>query len=469
MGAMRKALIVFLLLFALVLSGAVYAFSDVSTIRDEVEVTEIVRYGDSSAAEGLSLGLHTNYDNYLFWNVDYTPTRPEVTEADYRVSIKKDYGNYDYDYTGIYLRNFDDVPSEIELLSESDTGLARAYYELYMEIGPREHKEREIYLKDYMDYYPITGDMDLEGLNMGMYPEGHEWRADENNPEGFRALNEFFRIPVLEEETFHISLGKDENGRINSRGSGTGNADDFYSMYVDSAVLPDGVYFTINNRTNLKEEIIDTSLIPGGYGIYRLPYTLENGEYEVGFDSLSTVKSLDENFEVSFMLTDEAGETIILIGNINAQLRMLVIDASTMETLQDIEIVSTGNTGCWQYFDGGDFLALSIDDNRLALIERQESGEYLVRFVVEDIADGVYYNRYDVQDMAWNGEKLALSGYKGLDDINERFVADFYYAVYDETGLRCFTDCDSSLCINEDQQWGCVRGNDAGSMTLEWR
>lgn len=470
MGAMRKALVVFVLVFALVLSGAVYAISDASAPRDKVEVTEIVRYGEPSAAEGLSLVLHNHFDFHLFWDVAYTPTHPEATETDYRVSEQKDYGIYDDFYLGInfmsdldyaYFQYLDGETISEELLG----GLGRAYYELWQETPPGEAREKQIYLKDYLDYYPIGGEVDLPYTYVHFYE--HEMRYEEYNAAVHALINEYFKIPVMEDECRYISIRKDENGNLSGHGGGSGDGDS-YQVWTNSVILPDAIYFTINNRT-MEDKIVDTSLIPGGYGIYRLPYHASEGGGEVYFEEMSTVKSLDEEFDITYFLTDEAKEKLILIGKINSQLRMLVIDAATMEKLQDIEIVSTGNVGCWQYFDGGDFLALSIDDNRLGLIVRQESGEYTVRFVVEDIADGTYYNRYDVQDMAWNGEKLALSGYKGLDDINERFVADFYYAVFDETGLLCFTDCDSSLCINNDQQWGCVRGNDVDSMTLDWR
>ena len=79
---MRKALIAFILIFALMLAGGVYAMHDAALPRDEVVVSEILRRGDASAAEGLSLAMHTNFDNHLFWDVDYTLGQTENTKTE---------------------------------------------------------------------------------------------------------------------------------------------------------------------------------------------------------------------------------------------------------------------------------------------------------------------------------------------------------------------------------------------------
>lgn len=462
---MRKALIIFILIFAIALSGGVYAFHDASQPRDEVIVSEHLRYGDAAAAEGLSLEMHTTYDYHLFWDIAYTAAQPENTQTAFRASAKRDYGDLDYAPMGLTLMeeldawrydDFTDVdPAEL-------SGLTLAYRELWQEVPAGEERAKEITLKDYIDYYPMGGEVDLPGGNVLFFQEEI---YDENSVNAYAAFNEYFKIPVLENETRYISLGKDANGNICSRGGGTGNSD-HYNIWTRCVTLPDAVYFTLNNRSN-QGELIDMSLVPGGFGIYRLPYTVTDGVNEVDFENLSTAKSLDEEFDITFMLADEPQEKIILIGKLGGEIRMLVIDAGSMETLQDI-LIADDSESCWLYHDGGDFLTLALDNNRLALVERQENGEYLLRFVIDDPAHGEWYYRHDQLAWAWNGEKLAMSGFRAFDDINNRYVADFFYAVYDETGLLCFVDCDSSLSPNSPIQWHGVRGIDDGAMELTW-
>ncbi len=465
---MRKALIILVIVFVLALAGGVWAYSDIASTGDEVVVEEIVRVGDITAAEGLSMEVRTNYDSNLFWETHFSAGKSGLQESDYRVSVEKDYGIWEPNYTGIEIHSMLDVYDDIEERGPMLTGLGKAYYELYLELSPGEEREKLIYIKDYLDYYPIGGNLSMPGIDLYFEPDRSFW-PEFNNEEVYNIVNEYFKIPVLEYESRYISIGLNENGRINSRGNGTHNSGDIYNFYTNSVIMPDAVYFTINNRTNVKNEIIDTSLIPGGYGIYRLPYTMENGVCEVDFRSLSTVKSLDEEFNVIYMMSDEAQEKIILVGVTDDRLSMLVIDAVTMETLQDIELDSGEELHCWQYERGEGFFVFYLKDDRMALVERQDRGEYKMRFTIHDSAATEMYNRYDIVDVAWNGEKLALCGFKGLDRQDWRFVADFYYAVYDETGLLCFVDCDSSLSINGDQNWNGVRGDDLEGIELIWK
>ncbi len=465
---MRKALLILSIVFVLILGCSAWACRDIAATGDEVMVEEIVRYGDIAAADGLSMEVRTNYSDNLFWETHFSAGQSGLQQSDYRVSVKKDYGDWEPVYSGIEISSTVDFYYDIEERGPMLTGLGKAYYELYLELTPGEYKDKVIYLKDYMDYYPIGGNLSLPGVEMYFDPNDSLY-GPMNNAEAHKILGKYFRIPVQKNETRWISLGLSENGFINSRGSSTSGSEDVYNLYSDSVIMPDAIYFTINNRTGLKNEPVDTSLIPGGYGIYRLPYTLENGVYDVRFNELSTVKSLDEDFKVIYLMSDETQEKIILVGEEGERLSMLVIDIASMETLQEIELDSGEELACWQYERGEGFFVFYLKDNRLALVERDSCGEYALRFVIHDsAADELLYNCYDLVDVAWNGEKLAVAGFKGLNDINWRYVADFYYAVYDESGLLCFIDCDSSLCINGDEQWNCVRGDEQDAIELIW-
>lgn len=459
---MRKSLIVLVLAFTLLLGCGVWVYCDAVSPRDEVMVYEKLRHGDASAAEGLSMTVRTDYDNHLFWDTEYTAGFSGLTESSYRISVQKDYGEWpDTEYRGIDLMSEDEYGDFFNEHVEV-AGLGLAYRELWLETPAGEEREKIVYLKDYLDYYPICGELSVPGSEMFFYGNSEFYDV---NWYGYSKLNEYFKIPVMEDETRYISVRKNANGSIGGRGGGSGDGDAYY-FWTQAVVLPDAVYFTINNRTS-QERIVDTSLIPGGYGIYRLPYSEEKGG-SVDFDSLSTVKSLDEEFNIIYMFTDEPKEKIILVGADYEAVKMLVIDAETMETLQEIVLTSDGNVGCWEYFDGGDFLAFSLQDDRLALVERQENGEYILRFVVEDTAEGTLYNRYNPEYMAWDGERLAVSGFKSPNNINNRYVADFYVAVFTAEGLQYFADCDSSLAVDADDEWHGVRGLDFGAMTLKW-
>lgn len=84
---------------------------------------------------------------------------------------------------------------------------------------------------------------------------------------GFR---DFFKIPVIADEQVEISVSKGAGGRGISYGLKSTDSDSF-SIRSESALTDDACYFTFTTRT-VYGDIVDTNLIPGGYGIYRLPY-----------------------------------------------------------------------------------------------------------------------------------------------------------------------------------------------------
>ncbi len=466
---MKKSLIIFLVCFALVLAFGIWFFADINKTADMVDVQEIVRVGDIAAAEGLSITVRTNLDDHLFWETPFRAGEPGLRHSVFRSSVKPDYGEGEWGHSGIYLSGsqYNPGPRVVEEYGDKLTGIGKAYYELYMSLAPGAEAGTSVYLKDYIDYYPIDGSIDLPGLSMNMNDPVSEWNNEENNESAWQLLNDYFRIPVLEDEMTYISMRKDDKGNINGIGGGSGGADNF-NFRTESVIFPDAVYFTINNRSSNDGELVDTSLIPGGYGIYRLPYSLNNGVYFVDFDGLSTVKPLDEAFRVYWIIPDDRKENMILIGAIEDELWLYVIDEKTMETEQELLLDKGDIAGAWQYIDGGDYIVFALEGERLALVERDEMGEYILRFKVNNSIAGELYDIYRVQDTAWDGSRLALGGFKAMLDINEYYSGDFYYAVFDETGLRCFADCDSSLCLNADDQWRGVRGNYYDSMSILW-
>ena len=102
-------------------------------------------------------------------------------------------------------------------------GLVLAYQELYAAVGPGEEKEKEIYLRDYMEFYPISVTADLPGTSFSS-GSSRLWDGEmEPGTESYVAgkIGEFFKIPVLPDERWSISLGKNDSGLIQSMGSGS--------------------------------------------------------------------------------------------------------------------------------------------------------------------------------------------------------------------------------------------------------
>lgn len=473
---MKKSLIILLALFLLSSAVGICGFASVNTTADMVDIREIIREGDASAAEGLSMKVYTNYDYHLFWETPFRAGESGLRESAFRSSVKQDYGTEQREYRGIYLSSTSYSPGHMmmEEYGAQLTGMGRAYYELFLSLAPGAEAGRHVRVKDYLDYYPIEGNMDLPGFDMIIQDPLSEWLTGElNNSGAWQKLNDYFRIPVLEEEIAYISLGKDESGNVNRIGGGTGSSEN-YNFWIEACLFPEAVYFTINNRSSLDDDgyrIMDTSLIPGGYGIYRLPCESDPASavgWNIDFDGLETVKPLDEELQVNWMIPDINSGKLIIIGSTDGESRMYVIDEKTMETEQELILDTGDKSGVNQIFNGGDYLVFVLSGNRLALAERQSNGDYVLRFKLDGSAYYEQFDLYRVADTAWDGKRLALCGFKGINYPEEYFSGDFFYAVYDETGLICFADCDSSLCINSDEQWDGVHCGHEPKIELSW-
>ena len=59
---MRRSLLLLAVLRFLAAGGICLAVPAVNGQKEAVTVTELLRYGDASAAEGLTVGIATNYD-----------------------------------------------------------------------------------------------------------------------------------------------------------------------------------------------------------------------------------------------------------------------------------------------------------------------------------------------------------------------------------------------------------------------
>ena len=84
-------------------------------------------------------------------------------------------------------------------------------------------------------------------------------------------LGRFFRIPVLQDEYVELGIDKNMDGTGSGRSISSVMEGDRFWMNVESVITDDTCFFWFGNRTD-KDRLVDTSRIPGGYGVYMLPY-----------------------------------------------------------------------------------------------------------------------------------------------------------------------------------------------------
>lgn len=486
---MKKSLALLLVLVLLCVSGVCYAAGELIEDSDEVLIREMAIYGDTAVAEGLDVHTRITCRHHLFWEIDQTAGKGENTDTNFRFSAETDYEDWEVWYSGVSLNSGLDYNYDI---TETDP-LWSAYAELYAQTPNGQHGEMTIKVGDYYDYYPIDISISVPGYSYDWnnWAYGREDFASEEDWLSYQEVqerfDEFFRIPVLEDDYKIISIEKDETGNVYGWGGGWSGEGDNYSIYAQSAVLEDAVYFTLNNRSS-NNEIVDFSLVPGGYGIYKLPCTIEYrpvmnlstgdtvqaGTTQIHASELEMVYSLREEQDVIFFVSNADRSKLLLFTDADGLLELTVIDSATMETLQVIEIVDGGEADhMWTVFPYDDFIALELSNGRLVLIELTEDGDYEKKFIVNMYPgeETLYYlYKAEADAMDWDGEKLAVAGFKTPGSLDNRYVCDYYIAVYDETGLLYYGEYDSSLSTDYDRNnySDSCRAMDNEPMTIEW-
>ncbi len=479
---MRRAALLTLVLLIL-LGGSIYvAASDIYKENDQVVITEEVIYGHKEAVKDVEVKLHATYKDHLFWNTTYVPGKEEEIETKYAFFANCVLGKGEAEYEGVHLET---MPADGE-------GIKVAYEELFDITEPGEERETEIYLKDYMDYYPINGMVELPGIFIKIRTSIlHDISASELESDSQLSASElesdsqlyvtarfqeYFKIPILEEEKFRISVRKSEEGRIESTGGGSANSDSYY-MSVYSKVTENACYFTIGTRTQ-EGKVIDTSHLPEGYGIYCLPYEkghIENGNRVGGvdIDSLEMVYPLESGIRIASIETNEDETKLLLHAIENDKYNITVIDIETMETLQKLEVADwEEEQSGWTIYDEGDFMTILLyGGEKLAVVTLEDNGEYKLQFVCDVRKEEIPWFQYHRSAVDYDGERLVITGQLQDDEYGVREnTSNFYLAVYEETGIVYYGEYRTSLTTGTNfssYSYHC-RGVDDEPLEVEW-
>ena len=474
---MRKSLALFIVLLVFAIGGTCYVSASLLMEKDNVQITETVVLGNKSVVEGVMVERNVKYDRYMRWNTTYVvgeePECNTVYTFDEQGRLREEQ-NYRYDGLELYtdvVRGHDLENADVEKL----TGVNRAMKELFDETEPGQEKSTIIDLADYSDFYEYEITIDLPGgvsyhfINQADIEEamlrynGNETYIAELKEQQYilEKLTEFFKIPVIENHLYEIAVSKDTEGNLygwsygsaNGGGSsgnvsmgGTLSESDAFSLWAISVCTKDMCYFTFYPYTD-DGQLVDTSYIPGGFGIYQLPFDKEKGTIDV--DSLKLVYQLEPK-EVLNLHYDEQRNTILLLGhNENGSgYKMSAFDADTMELRQELIFSERGYSFGDIYFRD-DFIVLGAADD-VVVLSVDETGYYQKELTcdVKQLTNqtSVDYLDFSYLDFAWNGEKLIFAGPLN-DSTSYRYYQScgFYLAAYDESGLIYYGEYVSSL------------------------
>lgn len=467
---MRRTLAFLMVLLLLAAGSAAYIGGTVYAEREQVEIYERAIVGDSSLAAGLGISLLSEYSDHLFWNTSYTVGSAECdTELEFSASPKQVLTPISYDGAGIGVNYIYGVVTDTPI--EELSGILRAYRELYEDTPVGGSLDRVVRMADYYDYYPIKVDISLPGTywSAGVVFQFKD-RADyPAEAEVWDKFNSFFKIPVNEADYCTIGVTRDERGQSVGVASGHGVEPNLYSI---STYTASRCFFSIDikysdGRGGTND--VDTSLIPGGYGIYAFDYervwdepasssgviqTVYDPEKGTGVDadSLACVYPLSRDVSVRGMAVSPDERELWLLTEEDGVSVFTVID---IESMTDIARISLGETEYYGFYPSGRHVVLyggSYDDGRkIALVSMDDSGRPSL-VLNGDRCALPRYNYYDMSHSSkssFDGKRLAILNY--LYDENGVMTCGFTLEVYTTDGgtyygeyLCSLARCDST-------------------------
>lgn len=470
-----------------------YIGNSISSASDDVEYSSEVIYGNASAAEGVSADFWIEFNYNSYWNVNcnfgtdtetsskFYPTSPfgedsdsyvHYKDADYKINLDTGY------YSELYVDNSDiSIPGECNVLGEAIEDLAA-------EILPGETKSKDIYLKDYFDFYRLRVQAKVPYNDLLGYHSIHEcghlfsseaaaesWLAS-LDPDSDQAiaqqLQSFFRIPVLPEDKLMITVTRGQNGAVADSSFGL-PVTEHESAELDSGfcvMTDEAFYFTFQGHGS-KGTCFDFSYVPGGYGIYRIPYSADSG---LDASQISMVYGLDPAVQILEMDYDADSDLILLQ---YATTEKYVLDQIYVPDLvagaaaggaAETCVVNLDNVTSEELLDSFNWTCIESENqllarlkNQLILLTKNSDGMYDVEFdiLLPDEDGSNYAWPYDYDVISYDGEKLvcvsnAHVGYSKLH--KETDPAAFSLAVYDKSGIAYYgiyasnfnnhTDCD---------------------------
>ena len=339
---MKFKTVIFIILLLVLVAGTVFINDKIDTYGYDTNFDLEPIYGDQGLLDGAEIRLQNVISNTCFWDsrirfdngkiISETSTEPEESYifADYYDKAKENNGfHQDYDLIrdiSGYLDNEYNIFDEVKKMGD--------------EIKASDKIDLSIKPSDYCDNYKINWSLtrgrttwSLETVEQR--PENDTTTYDEN----LDKFTEFFKIPIVKDETYSVErIVDDDDGREKVYYSVGRNYDrEYFDFAMNSAFGNGKAFMYFDNRTS-KGNRVDTSLIPGGYGIYSFDFGLsvDGREYsDPDMGTLRVILPLDEDTIIKkmFLSSDEKYLYIFTIEDRN--MVIYVMDTDNCEVVSE--------------------------------------------------------------------------------------------------------------------------------------
>ena len=419
------------------LGAASFTFTAVHGQMQDCQITEKTIVGDASAAAGLTTSFGMGLRDKLYWKNVYTYDGADTQETtfsrknpfpDRRKKTVPSVQLTSYMTSGSALDYLltdpaEEDPSRQELLAQVQrdfftAGAVERVQEIKQALPADGETTQDLKLKELFRYYPIESD--LTGTTIWAASLDNAVFASEDSAKLWQELNRFLRIPIPETESSGFQVSKYPDGSLDFNyypwEEGQPLAEEHFDFNSIACSTQDAVYFTFDTHTD-DGRVVDTSLIPGGYGIYRLPYDRDEDVFRS--DRLETVYSLDPQKEYTNLYASPDGAKLFLVsqeavsaasGGKEIRVTAEIIDARTMRCERREEIFRSADTALG--YDAGDYLVFGDNWHQLCLYAYQ-NGSYEKQLMLTDVPyrwaaiQSLFYDSSYCRT-AYDGERLSI-------------------------------------------------------------
>lgn len=463
---MKKVIWLVCVLFLLSCACVAAVGMKINQEKDTVSIVEEPVYGDATLADGIAVDLKVHYGEHLLWNTTYEKDATVKTDTEFQFSPQELQWRYEYQNSPVLINVSYDMDYNPETPKEQLRGLARACREIYDRTEPGEEVRELVYIRDYYEYYPLFIRLELPDNEIWM---DEQWLSDGSGlitgeDELFERFTEFFKIPVEEEDAIEIVIDRDQsNGMMTQQVSS-----DYLQLYSESVITEDGMcYFVINNHT-ADDRAMDTSLIPGGYGVYSFRFD-KPGTYSksgVDADSLKMAHALSENITILHLTLNKEQTKLLLFTEEAGEYFFSVIERETMTLGQKVRLDGWG--GISEY---DDFLV--IVGEKLSLLAVTEEGTYELRFAipVEQAECQALMKLTTDASMDYNGEHLIVADWRREEDYNWMQSCSFDITICGPKGIGYYGIYHNSLAVNPHTGYSGYNCQpfDEDALTVQWK
>ena len=456
---MKKSIYIFLTATILSIGMIVYGWMSASDQIGKARLTEETITGDRAAANGLIVAFRADSADDLHWINGYDYSTSETVSSFTRGEMDTTTETSVYDdmrFTGWSM-----VPYYTYLEYNALDGLQdkkiQTFYDKLQKQALEDGKEKtgSIKTSDYLDYYPIGfrfqfGEKVYNSSSTmnGLKTLSDKKSLDEENAapyagdiELYRVLNDWFRIPVIDNEyqDYSVSCEQDKSNKRFSVSKTTikkplGEGKDYYQFdpvivlqqenikdgkkweHPDTAAnkenqgddvahkasdygLKNRLLFVVNNRT-VKGKPVDVSRIKGGYGVYELPIDTD-ARISIGkgrknlfipdptplSEQLNMTYPLDETAEyVDISLSDDHRNLAIFSVKVGDYF-VEIVDADTWKSKCVAKMFPKSEKLSYAWGEDGTLAATDHNDH-IAILTESDDSEYQLLYSGE-VAKGL--------------------------------------------------------------------------------